>query len=46
MRIKKKYEKEYEENNAQCPYRKECNWETVDVKNDRCTTCGKGYAYP
>ncbi len=25
--------------------RKECNWVATDVKNDRCTTCGKGYTY-
>jgi hypothetical protein len=34
-----------EEVSAECPYRKECNWVTTDVKNDRCTTCGKGYTY-
>jgi len=41
----KKYEQEREEANAECPYRKECNWVATDVKNDRCTTCGKGYTY-
>jgi len=41
----KKYDKEQEEANAECPYRKECKWVATDVKNDRCTTCGKGYAY-
>jgi hypothetical protein len=42
----KKLKQEYEEANAQCPYRKECNWVTTDVKNDRCTTCGQTYTYP
>lgn len=23
-----------------CPHRKECIWITLDVKTDRCTTCG------
>jgi hypothetical protein len=41
----KKYEQEREEASAECPYRKECNWVVTDVKNDRCTTCGKGYTY-
>jgi len=41
----KKLEQEYKEANAQCPHRKECKWITVDVKNDRCTTCGKIYTY-
>jgi hypothetical protein len=41
----KKYEQEREEASAECPYRKECNWVATDVKNDRCTTCGKGYTY-
>lgn len=38
-----KREKEYKESNEVCPYRKECKWVTVDVKNDKCTTCGKSY---
>lgn len=42
----KENETEREESNATCPYRKECNWVAVDVKNDQCTTCGDTYTYP
>jgi hypothetical protein len=31
---------------AECPHRKECNWVTVNVKADRCTTCGQTFTYP
>ena len=41
-----KWEKEQEELNAECPYRKECNWVVVDTKNDRCTKCGDTFVYP
>lgn len=41
-----KFKKEIEEQNAECPYRKECKWITIDVKNDKCVTCGKVYTYP
>jgi len=41
----KKNEQEREEANAECPYRKECNWVVTDAKNDRCTNCGKCYKY-
>jgi hypothetical protein len=42
----KKRQQDYEDSIAQCPYRKECKWVTVDIKNDRCTTCGKTFRYP
>lgn len=35
-----KSDKEWEEANKECPYRKECVWVTLDVKTDKCTTCG------
>ena len=41
-----KWEKEQEELNAECSYRKECNWVVVDTKNDRCTKCGDTFVYP
>lgn len=41
-----KYEQERDEANAECPYRKDCNWETVHVKQDRCITCSKTFNYP
>ncbi len=42
----KKGKKENEEANAQCPHRKECNWVTVHVKQDKCTNCGEVFNYP
>lgn len=36
-----KYKEDFEERNKECPYRKECNWETLDVKTDVCKTCGR-----
>lgn len=41
-----KYQKELEESITDCPYRKECNWVTVSIKSDKCTTCGQVYTYP
>ncbi len=32
--------KEYEESNQSCPYKKCCKWETIDDKTDICTNCG------
>jgi len=45
-KINEELEKEFEEANKECPYRKECKWVTINVKNDKCTTCGKIYTYP
>ena len=42
---RKQSEKDFEEMNAQCPHRKECNLVTVDVKTDTCTYCGKIFTY-
>lgn len=36
----KKRDLENEESIKGCPYRKECKWETLDVKTDKCTSCG------
>jgi hypothetical protein len=36
---------QYEEDNAKCPFAKDCNIITVDVKTDKCTTCGKIISY-
>ncbi len=33
-------DEENQESIRECPYRKECNWETLDVKTDICITCG------
>lgn len=33
-------EQDFRESSAECPYKKECDWETLDVKTDRCKTCG------
>ena len=41
----KRYNEEQEEARAECPHRKECNWVVVDVKTDKCTTCGKTTNY-
>ena len=41
-----KHEQEQKEMNAECPFRKECNWVTTSVNSDRCTTCGKTFIYP
>lgn len=40
-----KREKEYEEANAECPYRTECNVKDINVKQDRCSTCGRVWNY-
>ncbi len=42
----KKYQDDFEEQTAECPHRKECDWVTVNVKADRCKTCGKTFNYP
>lgn len=42
----KKAQEKYEDENISCPHRKECNWETIDVKHDRCKTCGHIETYP
>ena len=39
------YVKEAEEASKECPYRKECNCTFVNVKTDKCTTCGKIFNY-
>ena len=41
----KKREQEYEEVNASCPHISECILVTVDVKTDRCKTCGQIFTY-
>lgn len=40
-----KFDKEQEEANARCPYRKECNVRDINVKTDQCSTCGKTWNY-
>jgi hypothetical protein len=35
-----KLDKEWEEEHTDCPHRKECTWVTLNVKTDKCTTCG------
>lgn len=41
----RKWKEEREEANTECPYRKECKWVKLDVKNDKCKTCGKIQSY-
>lgn len=41
-----KYREEMEESLKECPYRKECSWVNVHVKQDKCTNCGKIFNYP
>lgn len=40
-----KYKENILESTKECPYRKECNWETLDIKTDVCKTCGKITSY-
>ena len=40
-----KRRKEDDEYFTPCPYNVKCKWETVNVKLDRCTTCGKTFDY-
>ena len=44
-KIDQELEKEWQESNSQCPHRAECNIVTIDVKQDKCTTCGKVFGY-
>lgn len=32
--------KKEEQNDESCPHSKNCKWETLDIKTDRCKTCG------
>lgn len=41
----KKLEEEYKDSIAECPHKKECSFEMINVKTDRCTTCGKNFNY-
>lgn len=41
----KEFERKLEEDNVECPHRKECNWVVVHVKQDKCTTCRKTFNY-
>jgi len=41
----KKKEERYIDDSAQCPYKAKCNFETLDIKTDRCATCGEIFNY-
>jgi len=39
--LDKKLEEEYQESITECPYKKQCHFETISVNSDKCKTCGK-----
>ena len=41
-----KIKEDMEDSNKKCPYRKECKWQNIDAKHDKCLTCGHIEVYP